>query len=563
MTRFTQTLLSFFIFLAISFSINAKTTNTELKIGISQEFDTLNPMLINMVAATYISAMVNRRITVLDKNNKWISQISKEIPTIENGLAKIITDGGKKKIVTQWEIKENAKWGDGVPVTCEDIIFSRKIALSNNISIPERELYSQIEKIDVDSKNPKKCTFTYEKAIWNYPNQLGTFYIVPKHLEEKIYEKHKNEKEGYEKNSNYSRNPTNPGLYNGPYIVTAIKLGDYVALAPNKYFYGEMPKIKKIIIKLIPNTGTLEANIRSGTIDKIAVLGLTFDQAISLEKKIKSENVNFLVEFQPSAVHEHIDLNLDHPILKDLRVRKALATAIDKEQLVKSLFEGKQPAALHFITQNDPWYTEDPKWVSTYRYSKRQAAKLLEDAGWKIGSNGYRYKDGKKLSLNFMTTAGNKTREAVQVYLQNQWKQVGIEIVIKNEPARVFFGETTKKRKFDMAMYAWVASVESNPRSTLHSQMIPTEKNGWSGQNYPGWKNAKVDKTIDEMEGEFNSKKRVELAAQLQKQYTDELPVLPLYYRTDNAVIPKNMKNFKMTGHQFTEANDVEHWNLE
>ena len=254
---------------------------------------------------------------------------------------------------------------------------------------------------------------------------------------------------------------------------------------------------------------------------------------------------------------------MDNPILKDVKVRKALATAIDKEQLVKSLFEGKQPAALHFVTPKDPWYTDDPKSVTTYRYSKRQAAKMLDEAGWKEDKDGYRYKDGKKLSLNFMTTAGNKTREAVQVYLQNQWKQVGVEIIIKNEPGRVFFGETTKKRRFDMAMYAWVANPENNPRSTQHSAMISSEKNGWSGQNYPGWNNPRMDKLIEEMDGEFNPKKRIELAAEMQKLYTDELPVLPLYYRTDNAVIPKNLKNFKVPGHQFSETNEVERWTLE
>ncbi len=558
-----KTLLSVAVSIGMAGPVFAKATNNELKIGISQEFDSLNPILSSMTASSYIRYIVNRRLTNLDSDSKWQAQIAKELPTIENGLAKIVTADGKKKIVTQWEIKDSVKWGDGTPLTCDDIIFSRTVALSNNVSIPEREVYEQIEKIDVDPKNSKKCTFTYQKAIWNHVNQLGTFYLLPKHLEESVFNKYKDQKEGYEKNSNYTKNPTNPGLYNGPYVVSELKLGDHISMVPNKHFYGEAPKIKRIIIKLIPNTGTLEANLRSGTVDKISVLGLTFDQAISLEKKIKTENADFTVVFEPSAVHEHIDLNLDNPILKDIKVRKALATAIDKEQLVKSLFEGKQPASLHFITPKDPWYTDDPKSVTTYRYSKRQAAKMLDEAGWKEEKDGYRYKDGKKLSLNFMTTSGNKTREAVQVYLQNQWKQVGIEIIIKNEPGRVFFGETTKKRRFDMAMYAWVANPENNPRSTLHSDMISTEKNGWSGQNYPGFKNPRMDKLIEEMDGEFNPKKRLELAAEMQKIYTDEVPVLSLYYRTDNAVIPKNMKNFRIPGHQFSETNDVERWTME
>jgi peptide/nickel transport system substrate-binding protein len=72
-----------------------------------------------------------------------------------------------------------------------------------------------------------------------------------------------------------------------------------------------------------------------------------------------------------------------------------------------------------------------------------------------------------------------------------------------------------------------------------------------------------MDKLIEDMDLEFNPKKRIELAAEMQKLYTEELPVLPLYYRTDNAVIPKNMKNFKIPGHQFSETNEVERWTLE
>ncbi|MBL7543622.1 MAG: peptide ABC transporter substrate-binding protein [Bdellovibrionaceae bacterium] len=558
-----KTLLPVSISLMLMAPAQAKVTNAELKIGISQEFETMNPLISTMVASTYLRYMVNRRLTNLNDKNQWVAQIAKEIPTLENGQAKIMTENGKKKIVTNWEIRENVKWGDGTPVTCADIIFTRKVAMSNNTSVGERETYEQIEKIDVDPKNPKRCTLTYNKAIWNYAHQLGTFYILPKHIEEAVFEKYKDQKEGYEKNSNYSKKPTMPGLYNGPYVVSELKLGDHITMVPNKHFYGDAPKIQKIIVKLIANTGTLEANLRSGTVDKISVLGLTFDQAIALEKKLKTEKADFKVEFEPSAVYEHIDLNLDNPILKDIAVRKALATAIDKDQLVKSLFEGKQPSAIHFMTKNDPWYTDDPKSITTYRYSKRQAIKMLEEAGWKAGPDGYRVKDGKKLSLTFMTTAGNKIREAVQVYLQNQWKQVGVEVVIKNEPGRIFFGETAKKRKFDMAMYAWVSTTEKNPRSTQHSEMIPTEKNGWSGQNQPGWRNARMDKLIEDMDLEFNSKKRGELAAEMLKLYTADLPVLPLYYRTDNAVIPNNLKNFKIPGHQFSETNAVEYWTLE
>jgi peptide/nickel transport system substrate-binding protein len=215
------------------------------------------------------------------------------------------------------------------------------------------------------------------------------------------------------------------------------------------------------------------------------------------------------------------------------------------------------------VSPKDPWYTVDPKVVTSYRYSKRQAGKLLDEAGWKMGADGVRAKDGKKLVLQFQTTAGNKTRELVQVYLQNQWKQSGIEVAIKNEPARVFFGDTMTKRKFGaMALFAWVSSPENSPRSTLSTAAIPSSKNGYSGQNFMGWSNKTVDSNLDALDVEFSAAKREANVHNILKEYTNEVPVLPLYYRSDISVTPKNLKNYKMSGHQFYETNNVENWTL-
>lgn len=558
--RMRNMALAFFVTLGLGLHAGAAPSNKELKIGISQEFENMNPLIMTMSATTYMYRMVGRTLDVLDADAKWVPNLAKDIPSLEKGTAKIVEIGGKKKLVAHWEILENAKWGDGKPVTCEDFAFARTVAASPTVSVGEKETFTQIEKIEWDAKTPKKCVFTYEKPRWDF-YQLANFFPLPKHIEGPVWEKYGKQKEGYEKNSNYVKNPTNKGLYNGPYVVTSVRLGDHVAFEPNPHFYGEKPKIEKVIVKLISNTGTMEANLRSGTIDMISTLGFALDQALAFDKKAKSEGLPYVTHFVPSITYEHIDLLLDNPILSDLKVRKALMHSINREDLVKALFEGKQSAAQHFVSPKDPWYTTDPKFVTTYRYSKREAQKLFDEAGWKVGADGYRHKGGKKLSLTFMTTAGNKTRELVQTYLQEQWKQVGVEILIKNEPAKVFFGETTRKRKFgSMAMYAWVSSPENNPRSTLHSKSIPSDKNGWSGQNNPGWVNASVDKAIDSMDTEFDAKKRMAYAWEMQKAYTEEVPVIPLYYRSDISVVPASLKNYRMPGHQFHETTEIEKW---
>lgn len=553
-----------FVSLLVAFTAgtsSAAVSNDELKIGISQEFENLNPLVMQMSATVYMYGLTGRPLDVIDANGKWIPMLAKKIPRLEDGSAKLSPD--KKHVVAVWELRDNAKWSDGKPVVCEDFALAREIAMSPNVSVGDKTVYSQVEKIDWDKANPKKCTFTYDKPRWDF-YMLGTFYPVPAHIEADVFKKFGSQKEGYEKNSNYVRNPSMPGLYTGPYQIAEVKLGSHATFIANPYYYGKAPKIKKIVIKLIPNTSTMEANVRSGTIDAISTIGVTFDQAIALDKKSKSENLPFQVDFKPSLVYEHVDLNLDNPILKDVKVRKALLYGLNREELVKALFDNRQKVALHFNPPMDPWYVSDPKKITIYNYSRREASRLLDEAGWKLDSkDNYRYKDGKKLSFTFQTTAGDKTRETVQTFLQNQWKAVGIEVVIKNEPARVFFSQTMSKREFPaLAMYAWTSSPENNPRAQVHSASIPSQKNGWSGQNYPGWSNKRVDELVDKLDSELDAKKRLELITEITKIYTDELPVLPLYYRTDVAVTPKILQHFAMTGHQFYETFEAENWDL-
>lgn len=536
-------------------------SNKELKVGIAQEFETLNPVIMTMSASSYIYAMLGRSLAVLDASGKWVPQLAVEIPSLENKQAKFSSD--RKKIVATWKIRPEAKWGDGTPVTCADYAFTLEVGKNPTVSVGEKEVYDQIDSIVADPKDPKVCTITYGKPRWDF-NKMGNFRALPAHLERPVYEKFKGEKEGYEKNTLYTTDPSNPGLYNGPYMLTEWKLGSHVALIRNPHFYGPQAKIERILVKVIANNNTLEANLVSGTIDMIASLGFSFDQALAFEKTVAAKKLPYVVSFRPSLTYEHIDLNLENPILKDVRVRQALLLALNRQELVDALFEGKQAVAHHNIAPIDPWFTLDASKVKLYPHNPAEAEKLLEAAGWKLGADGIREKGKQRLSLSIMTTAGNKTRETVQTFLQNQWKTVGIELTIKNEPPRVFFGETIRKRSYPaLAMYAWVSAPEQVPRSNLHTGSIPNEKNGWSGQNTMSYSNPKVDKLIEQLELEFDPAKRVSIAQQILRFYTEELPVLPLYFRSDNGVVPDRLRGWELTGHMYADSNQVENWEIQ
>ena len=186
-----------------------------------------------------------------------------------------------------------------------------------------------------------------------------------------------------------------------------------------------------------------------------------------------------------------------------------------------------------------------------YRYDPAKAGQLLDDAGWRAGPDGiHRDGQGNKLSLELMTTAGNRSRELVEQVVQSQWRKIGIDIRIKNEPARVLFGETVPHRRFDMAMYAWISSPENVPRSILHSSEIPNEGNGFAGQNASGFKNDAMDHLIDALEIELDRDKRNALWAEAQRLYAAELPSLPLYFRSDVFILPKWLGGIRPTGSQ-------------
>ena len=540
-------------------------TNDQLVLAMSQEFESLNPILQQMLATSYLNGFAIHSINWINKDWEWECALCTKIPSLENGLAKIVTENGVKKVISQWEIKAEAKWGDGAPVTGHDFKLSWQIGGSPNVAVGEKKNYTRIEDVTVDATNPKKFSIKHDKAYYDFyalsHNNIG---FLPSHIEGPIWEKVKDQAGAYEKQTEYAKNPLNPGLYNGPYKISEIKLGSHIVFTQNEHFYGEAPKIQKIIAKLIPNTQTMEANLFSGSVDMISILGMTFDQALTLKEKLDKDPSlagKYKVKFEPGLVYEHVDLNLRNPILKDVKVRKALRHGINLKELTDALFRGQQKPALHSVHPMDAYFSDD---VQKYPFDIAKSKALLEEAGWKLNSSdGFRYKDGKKLTLNLMTTAQNKTREQVQVFLQAAWKKIGVNVTLKTQPARIYFGETVRKGRYPgMAMFAWISSPDNPPRSILHSSMIPTKNNSFSGQNSGGWTNPLVDKALDTIETELDAKERQKLMVKVLQEYNKDVPVIPLYFRSDVAVIPANLKNHFVTGHQHSAPRWAQYWDL-
>lgn len=539
-------------FLAAAFALLATlpaAARDELTIGVTQYPSTLNPKIEAMVAKTYVHGLTLRPLVVYDADWKEACLLCTEVPTIENGRAEVVTLGdGREGIKVRYTIRDEAKWGDGTPVTTADVLFSYEVGKHPMSGVTSQEVYRRISRIEVADE--KTFTLHLDKRYFNFAG--WNFDIVPAHVERAAFA----EPAQYRTRTKYDTEPTNPGLYNGPYRITEIAPGSHIVLEPNAAWAGKKPAFKRIVVRAIENTAALEANLLAGGVDMIAgELGLSLDQALAFEKR---HGGRYEVIYKPGLVYEHVDANLDRPALADRRVRQALLWGLDREALTKQLFEGKQRVADGPVNPLDWVHTDE---VQRYRLDLARAKSLLDEAGWNQVRGGIRHNArGERLGIEIMTTAGNRSRELVQQVLQSQWKQLGVEIRIRNEPPRVFFSETVTKRNFALAMFAWISSPESVPRTTLRSDEIPSAENSWRGQNFTGFRNEEVDRLVDSIEVELDREKRKEMWKRLQQVYAEELPALPLFFRADSYILPKWLKGVVPTGHQFPSTLWVETW---
>lgn len=524
-----------------------------LTIGIGQYPASLHPSIESMLARSYVLGLARRPFTVYDPDWKLVCMMCETLPTQENGLARLeTTPEGKPGMAVSFTIRPDAHWADGRPVSTRDVVFTREVGRHPKTGVMPKEFWRSLWKIDVADE--RRFTLHFDKRHFDY-NDISSFELLPEHVEAAAFA----EPESYPTRTRFATEPTNPGLYNGPYRVAEVAPGSQIVLVRNPFWRGGQPPFDRIVVRAIENTAALEANLLSGAIDMIAgELGLTLDQGAALEARHRDR---FNVIFKPSLVYEHIDLNLDNPILADVRVRQALLLALDREAIIRQLFAGRQPVADSNVSPLDRMASAD---IRRWRFDPPGAAALLTEAGWGEVKNGVRVNAaGEPLRLEIMTTAGDRTREAVQQVLQSQWKSVGVDARIRNQPARVFFGETVSRRRFTaMAMFAWFSAPESVPRTTLHSSEIPTEANGWSGQNYTGFRNAEMDATIEAIEVELDAGKRRLLWARLQDLYAEQLPALPLWFRANPFVLPVWLEGVRPTGHLFPTTLWVEEWRV-
>lgn len=541
--------------------------NNSLVVGTSQEppniYDPWNTN--NLAVTSEINGFMGASLIGLDDDGEPYADIATRVPSIANGDYKIVKNaaGDVVRNSVTYTIRKDAKWSDGTPIKVADFQLWLRVVNDDRVPVPSRDPWNRA-KIAADGAD--SFTITYEPP-YLFADQTSPG-LAPSHLMGAAFTAFDNttkaQKDAKVVNeewkkfiSSFTTARNLPKAVAGPFKPTAWRAGNSLTLTRNANYWrkpkgDEANYIQSVVYRFIPNTNTLKVNTLSGQLDAVSAVGLTFDQGVDLSR---TERGKYKTYFVPGAVWEHIDVNTRGQKAKDLdmddpRMRQALLYSIDRDALTKALFQGRQAVSNSWVNPISKLYKKD---VGDYNFNVARARQLFAQLGWTPGADGVLQKGGKKLTLNFSTTAGNTVRERVQQILQAQWKQVGVQVNIQNYPASVIFGpdflSKGEEGKFDLAMYAWTGNPIFEEGNLFKADQIPTAANGYSGQNNAGWNNAEFNKLQKQAQTEFNLPDRIKLFDRMQAIWNSEVPALPLYYRVNVYTKVPNLLNYTFSAY--------------
>jgi peptide/nickel transport system substrate-binding protein len=469
-----------------------------LTIGYEQEPSILNSFITggDMMSTKDVQSNVLLGLVRIKPDFTYEPMIAESIPEISNGL---VTEN---PFTVTWKLKKNAVWSDGVPITADDVKFTFDTIMNPKLPILSKSGYEEITKAEVI--DPQTIKLTFKTTYAPYRELFSASYmILPKHaLEGKDFATVMNE---------------SIPVASGPFMFKEWKKGDHISLVRNDKYFGTPAWLDGVVFKWIPDVNTEIAQMKTGEVDAV---NPSPDPALIDQLKTTTKNVMA----DPGTVWEHLAFNLTKPDISDLKVRQAIAYTIDRTKIVDQVMLGQvKPLNDIFVPEQAAYYSSP--WA-VYTPDPAKAEGLLASAGYAKGADGFYAKGGKKLTLEFKTTAGNTGREKMFQILQSQLKAVGIDVKLTFEDASVFFGTSTTNGKFQVGEWAWVASPDPSVKTLFSTEQIPP-----TGQNYYRYKNADVTKWINEADNALDLTQRAALSKQISAQMAKDLPLIPLYQR--------------------------------
>jgi len=450
----------------------------------------LNPILSSDSASSAVEGTIFSGMVRINEKLEVVPDLAKKWDVSADGL------------VWTFHLRKNVKWHDGHPFTAEDVKFTFDAILNPKVNSVRRGDYI-IDGTPIRFEAVDKYTL---RAI--LPKPFAPFLVqsgmsvIPKHI-----------LEGKDINTaEFNRKP----IGTGPFRFKEWMSGDHVTVVRNDNYYLGKPHLAEVVFKTIPDANSRLVALKTGEVDESDIPPKDYESIW----KVPGLNI-----FEYDAlVYTYFGFNLKNPLFTDVKVRRALAHATDKNQLISLVLKGLGRIA-HCPMSPVSWaYSEG---VAKYDYDLKEAKRLLKEAGWEPGDNGILVKEGMKFEFTVLVNQGNKEREKAAIILQQQWEKIGVKMNIRvmEWSAMLKIVDSPKDPKdFDAVIIGWSLGVDPDARSIWHSDQYPR------GLNFIGYDNPEVDRLLELGRTTMQKSKRKEIYADMNRIISYDQPYIFLWY---------------------------------
>jgi peptide/nickel transport system substrate-binding protein len=458
-------------------------------VGSIGEPSNLIPLLATDSASFDVSGLIYNGLVKYDKNL-----------AIEGDLARswdVSPDG----LTITFHLCKGVKWHDGYEFTSKDVLYTYRVTIDPKTPTAYAESFKQVK--NVEAPDPYTIRVTYAKPYAPALDSWG-MSILPAHLlEGKDITK-----------SELSRHP----IGTGPYRFKQWVPGQKVVLESNRDYFEGRPYIDRYVYRIIPDNSTMFMELKAGGLD---MMGLNPVQYARETGSTRFKSI-FNKYRYPASAYTYLGYNLKNPLFTDKRVRQAITSAINKDEIVHGVLLGMGQVA-HGPYKPGTW-AYNPH-VKDFDYNPAKAKRLLTEAGWKKkNSAGILTRDGRPFSFTIITNQGNDERMKTAEIIQQRLRYVGIDVKIRVIEWASFVTQFIDKRNFDAVILGWNITPDPDLFDVWSSS-----KTGPNQLNFIGYSNPEVDRLLEEGRRTFDMKKRRECYFRFQDILADDQPYTFLY----------------------------------
>ena len=451
-------------------------------------------------------------------------------------LVNITADGYEGCLAESWDISDDGKTytfhiRDGVKFSDGEVCDANAIKANFDAIIENKDRHTWLEMMNllVGVSAPDDKTFVIELSEPYYPllTELGVTrpfaMISPKAM-----------KDGSTKDG------VNAYIGTGPYVLTDFVTDEYAVFEANENYWGEQPKIKKITVKVIPDNQTRILALEKGEIDMIFGKNMIDADAINQY----TGNDKFTVSLSDPTSTRQIVLNTTRDVLADKEVRQALQHATNKQAISDGIFYGLEQPADTLFAKTVPYCDID---LEPYAYDVEFAQSMLDEAGWVVGADKIREKDGQKLNIDLLYNSDSVTEKAIAEYLQSEYQKIGISLNIHGEEEQSY-RDNMKAGNFDMVFnICW--GMPYDPQSSLAAMRAPVY--GDYAAQLGLEDKADIDQAITDILVSTDETKRQELYTFVLTRLHEDAVYIPLTYECNKAIYRSDLQGFHFTQTQY------------